>query len=69
MEETDIKIKDQCKYLYRAVDSTRARPLTSCDSLTDATAALRFFRKASGHHGEPGDQSVKGERSCASFRK
>ena len=56
MDETYIKIKDQWKYLYRAVDTagqTIDFLLTAKRDARDAAAALRFFRKAIHHHGDP----------------
>ncbi|WP_340617446.1 IS6 family transposase [Xenorhabdus entomophaga] len=53
MDETYIKIKGQWRYLYRAVDSdgnTIDFLLTVC---RDEKAALRFFKKAIGQHGQP----------------
>ena len=50
MDETYIKVKGQWKYLYRAVDQTIDFLLTA---KRDSAAALRFFRKAIRHHGEP----------------
>lgn len=53
MDETYIKIKGQWRYLYRAVDSdgnTIDFLLTAC---RDKKAALRFFQKAIGQHGQP----------------
>jgi putative transposase len=53
MDETYIKIKDQWRYLYRAVDKegqTIDFLLTAC---RDKKAALRFFRKAIRQHGLP----------------
>lgn len=49
MDETYIKIKGQWKYLYRAVDTAGH----TIDARRDSAAALRFFRKAVHHHGEP----------------
>ena len=53
MDETYIKIRGQWKYLYRAVDSTGQTIDFLLTAKRDATAALRFFRKAIRHHGEP----------------
>ncbi|WP_145575117.1 IS6 family transposase [Yersinia mollaretii] len=52
MDETYIKVKDQWKYLYQAVDTADQ----TIDFLLTAkrnAAALRFFHKAIRHHGEP----------------
>jgi len=53
MDETYIKIKGQWKYLYRAVDSAGQTIDFLLTAKRDAAAALRFFRKAIRHHGEP----------------
>ncbi|EOS92778.1 ISYps1 transposase [Erwinia tracheiphila PSU-1] len=52
MDEAHIRVRGQWKYLYRAVD----RPGQTIDFLLTAwrdATALRFFRKAIRHHGEP----------------
>lgn len=53
MDETYIKIKGQWKYLYRAVDSTGQTIDFLLTARRDEAAALRFFRKAIRHNGEP----------------
>ncbi len=53
MDETYIKIKGHWKYLYRAVDTTGQTSNFLLMAKRDAPAALRFFRKAIRHHGEP----------------
>lgn len=53
MDETCIKIKGQWKYLYRAVDTAGQTIDFLLTARRDAAAALRFFRKAIRHHGEP----------------
>ena len=53
MDETYIKIKGQWKYLYRAVDTAGQTVDFLLTAKRDAAAALRFFRKAIRHHGEP----------------
>jgi transposase-like protein len=62
MDETYIKIKGEWKYLYRAVDTSGQTIDFLLTARRDAAAALRFFRKAIRHHGEPGvviiDKSV-----------
>lgn len=53
MDEIYIKIRGQWKYLYCAVD-TRGQTIDFLlTAKRDAAAALRFFRKAIRHHGEP----------------
>ena len=53
MDETYIKIKGQWKYLYRAVDTAGQTIDFLLTAKRDATAALRFFRKAIRYHGKP----------------
>jgi len=53
MDETYIKVKGQWKYLYHAVDSNGQTIDLLLTAKRDASAALRFFRKAIRHHGEP----------------
>lgn len=58
MDETYIKIKGQWKYLYQAVDSEGQTIDCLLTAKRDAAAALRFFRKAIKHHGEPGRVTI-----------
>jgi len=53
MDETYIRVRGQWKYLYRAVDTTGQTIDFLLTAKRDAAAALRFFRKAIRHHGEP----------------
>ncbi|CBJ88766.1 transposase [Xenorhabdus nematophila ATCC 19061] len=53
MDETDIKVKGQWKYLYRAVDTDGQTIDFLLTARRDATAARRFFRKAIRQHGRP----------------
>lgn len=53
MDETYIKIRGQWKYLYRAVDTVGQTIDFLLTAKRDADAALRFFRNAIRHHGEP----------------
>lgn len=53
MDETYIIIKGRWKYLYRAVDTAWQTVDFLLTARRDAAAALRFFRKAIRHHGEP----------------
>ncbi|MFC0139332.1 IS6 family transposase [Erwinia mallotivora] len=53
MDETYIKVKGQWKYLYRAMDTVGQTIDFLLTVKRDATAALRFFRKAIRQHGEP----------------
>ncbi|PHM53526.1 transposase [Xenorhabdus hominickii] len=52
-DETDIKIKGQWRYLYRAVDTAGQMIDFLLTANRDTAAALRFFRKALRSHGEP----------------
>ncbi len=51
MDETDIKIKGQWRYLYRAVDSDGNTVEFLLAAHRDKKAALRFFKKAMRQHG------------------
>ncbi|EFR2683607.1 IS6 family transposase [Salmonella enterica] len=53
MDETYIRVRGQWKYLYRAVDTAGHTIDFLLTAKRDAAAALRFFRKAVRHHGEP----------------
>lgn len=53
MEETYIRVKGQCKYLYRAVDTDGQTIDFLLTAKQDAAAALRFFRKAIRNNGMP----------------
>ncbi|CBJ80017.1 transposase (fragment) [Xenorhabdus bovienii str. Jollieti] len=53
MGETYIKIKGQWKYLYRAVIPPVNLLIFLLTANRDTAAALRFFRKALRHYGEP----------------
>ncbi len=53
MDETYIRVRGQWKYLYRAVDTEGQTIDFLLTAKRDAAAALRFFRKAVRHHGEP----------------
>jgi len=53
MDETYIRVRGQWKYLYRAVDTAGQTIDFLLTAKRDAAAALRFFRKAIRHHGEP----------------
>lgn len=46
MDETYIKVKDQWKYLYRAVDKAGKTVDFLLTSKRDKAAAMRFFEKA-----------------------
>ncbi|MEI9539862.1 IS6 family transposase [Enterobacter cancerogenus] len=53
MDETYIRVRGQWKYLYRAVDTSGQTIDFLQTARRDTAAALRFFRKAIRHHGEP----------------
>ncbi|MCG3469123.1 IS6 family transposase [Xenorhabdus bovienii] len=53
MDETDIKIKGQWRYLYRAVDSDGNTVDFLLTAHRDKEDALRFFKKAIRQHGQP----------------
>nr|UVN17726.1 Integrase core domain protein [Xenorhabdus vietnamensis] len=53
MDETDIKVRGQWKYLYRAVDTAGQTIDFLLTAKRDTAAALRFFRKAIRHQGKP----------------
>ncbi|VFU16647.1 IS6 family transposase [Methylocella tundrae] len=53
LDETYVKVKGSWKYLYRAVDNAGATVDFLLTAKRDRNAALRFLRKAIGHHGVP----------------
>ena len=53
LDETCVKVKGSWKYLYRAVDKAGATVDFLLTAKRDRNAALRFLRKAIGHHGVP----------------
>nr|WP_181375171.1 IS6 family transposase [Pectobacterium carotovorum]ALG88708.1 ISYps1 transposase [Pectobacterium carotovorum] len=53
MDETYIKVRGQWKYLYRVIDTAGQTIDFLLTAKRDVAAALRFFRKAIRHHGEP----------------
>ena len=53
LDETYVKVKGSWKDLYRAVDKTGATVDFLLTARRDRKAALRFLRKAIGHHGVP----------------
>ena len=53
LDETYVKVKGAWKYLYRAVDKAVATVDFLLTAKRDRKAALRFLRKAIGHHGIP----------------
>jgi transposase-like protein len=53
LDETYVRVKGAWKYLYRAVDKAGATVDFLLTAKRDRKAALRFLRKADGHHGTP----------------
>jgi putative transposase len=53
LDETYVRVKGAWKYLYRAVDKAGATVDFLLTAKRDRKAALRFLRKANGHHGTP----------------
>jgi putative transposase len=53
MDETYVRVRGTWKYLYRAVDKAGATVDFLLTAKRDRKAALRFLRKAIGHHGVP----------------
>jgi len=53
LDETYVKVKGCWKYLYRAVDKAGDTVDFLLTAKRDRKAALRFLRKAIGHHGAP----------------
>ena len=53
LDETYVRTKATWKYLYRAVDKAGATVDFLLTAKRDRKAALRFLRKATGHHGVP----------------
>ena len=53
LDETCVKVKGSWKYLYRAVDKAGDTVDFLLTAKRNRKAALRFLRKAIGHHGVP----------------
>ena len=53
LDETYVRVKGTWKYLYRAVDKAGATVDFLLTAKRDRKAALRFLRRAIGHHGVP----------------
>ncbi len=58
MDETYIQVKEQWKYLYRAVDKVCQTIDSLLTARRDKKAALRFFKKAVGRYGLPGKVTI-----------
>jgi len=67
LDETYVKIKGSWKYLYRAVDKAGATVDFLLTAKRDRNAALRFLRKAIGHHGVP--KKITIDKSGATRRR
>ena len=67
LDETYVKVKGSWKYLYRAVDKTGATVDFLLTARRDRKAALRFLRKAIGHHGVP--EKITIDKSGATRRR
>jgi putative transposase len=53
LDETYVRVRGEWKYLYRAVDKAGATVDFLLTAERNRKAALRFLRKAIGHHGAP----------------
>lgn len=53
LDETYVRVRGDWKYLYRAVDKAGARVDFLLTAKRNRKVALRFLRKAIGHHGAP----------------
>jgi len=60
MDETDIKVKGQWRYLYRAVDKHGQTIDFLLTEHRDAEAALRFLKKAIRRNGVPETMTIDG---------
>jgi putative transposase len=53
LDETYVKVKGSCKYLYRVVDKAGTMVDFLLTAKRDRKAVLRFLRKAIDYHGAP----------------
>ena len=60
LDETSIKVKDQWRYLYRAVDKHGQTIDFRLTEHRDKEAALRFLKKAIRQHGVPEKITIDG---------
>ena len=60
MDETYIKVKEQWRYLYRAVDKYSATMDSLLTEHRDTDAALRFLKKAIRRNGLPKTITIDG---------
>jgi transposase-like protein len=60
MDETYIKVKEQWRYLYRAVDKYGATIDSLLTEHQDTDAALRFLKKAIRRNGLPKTITIDG---------
>ncbi len=63
MDETYIKVKGKCKYLYRAVDKNGDTIDFLLRAKRDHKAALSFFKKAIKASGNPKTVVIDGSKS------
>jgi len=64
MNETYIKVKGTCKYLYRVVDKCGKTVEFLLSAKRDSHAASRFFRKAMDSSGVPHKLTLESRREC-----
>jgi putative transposase len=73
MDETDIKVKGQRAYYYRAIDKQGQTIDCLLTAKRDKQAALRFLRKAIGENGKPSlmniDQSGVNQAGLKQFNR
>jgi putative transposase len=73
MDETDIKVKGQWRYYYRAVDKQGNTIDLLLTAKRDKKAALCFFNKAIGRNEKPGliniDKSGTNKAGITSYNK
>ncbi|MER8868159.1 IS6 family transposase [Mesorhizobium sp. M0751] len=63
VDETNIKVRGRCMYLYRAIDSGGDTVEFFFSEHRDLPAAKRFLRKALAHHGRPNRIVVDGSQT------
>jgi transposase-like protein len=69
MDETDIKVKGQWYYLYRAVDKHDQTIDFLLTEYRDTEAALRFLKKAIRRNGLPETITIDGSEANAATMK
>ncbi|HBN6246002.1 TPA: IS6 family transposase, partial [Clostridioides difficile] len=63
IDETYIKVRGQCMYLYRAIDSVGDTIEFWFSEQRDLLSAKRFFTKALAHHGRPERVVIDGSQT------